>query len=187
MAAPSIRFFDGRGANRPWLCEVPDPITKVAWQTVVSAHPETLKEKGLNQGDMILIQSKWGKLEAPVYESEGVRSGILVMAMGQGHDAFGRYAKGAGLNPAILLSPETEPLTGGPLFTADIAALQRTGRSVKLAHTDGSRIQHGRKIALSVELKDLSKAITPKSGGLGMWEFPLTLPLPEAYDKKRDF
>jgi len=32
VAAPSLRFFDGRGANRPWLCEVPDPLTKVAWQ-----------------------------------------------------------------------------------------------------------------------------------------------------------
>ena len=28
VAAPSLRFFDGRGANRPWLCEVPDPLTK---------------------------------------------------------------------------------------------------------------------------------------------------------------
>ena len=31
---PSYRFFDGRTANRPWLLELPDPVTKVSWQLV---------------------------------------------------------------------------------------------------------------------------------------------------------
>ena len=39
MAAPSIRFFDGRSANLPWLCEIPDPLTKIAWQTPVVMSP----------------------------------------------------------------------------------------------------------------------------------------------------
>jgi molybdopterin-containing oxidoreductase family iron-sulfur binding subunit len=88
IAAPSIRFFDGRGANRPWLCEVPDPLSKVAWQTTVLMHPQTLARKGLQQGDLVRIESKWGGLEAPVYQTEGVRVGVLVMSIGQGHNTF---------------------------------------------------------------------------------------------------
>ena len=33
------RLGDGRGANKPWLQEMPDPVTKTVWQTVVEIHP----------------------------------------------------------------------------------------------------------------------------------------------------
>lgn len=175
IAAPSIRFFDGRGANRPWVSEVPDPLTKVAWQTPVLIHPETLALNGLKQGDLVEIQSEWGRLEAPVYETPGVRPGVLVSGIGQGHTGYGRYADGVGVNPSGILSPGFEPDSGGPLFSAGPITLRKTGKRVKLAHTDGSRTQQGRKIAVSVPLKELGhKAL-------------LTLPLPGGYDPKKDF
>ncbi|NIR14365.1 MAG: hypothetical protein GWN86_10630, partial [Desulfobacterales bacterium] len=62
FAVPSIRFFDGRGANRPWLCEVPDTLTQIAWQTPVLMHPETVAARGLKQGDIVQIESRWGQL-----------------------------------------------------------------------------------------------------------------------------
>ena len=34
-------LYDGRGANKPWLQELPDPVTKIVWQTVVEMHAET--------------------------------------------------------------------------------------------------------------------------------------------------
>jgi molybdopterin-containing oxidoreductase family iron-sulfur binding subunit len=57
---------------------------------------------------------------------------------------------------------------------------------MQLAHTDGSRIQHGRKIALSVALKELGKGKHPRKKGLSMSDFPLTMPLPEGYSPDRD-
>jgi molybdopterin-containing oxidoreductase family iron-sulfur binding subunit len=179
IAAPSIRFFDGRNANRAWLCEVPDPLTKVAWQTPVLMHPETLAQRGLEQEDIIQIESKWGRAEAPIYETEGVRPDLLVMGIGQGHETYGRYARKMGVNPYGLLPSDVEPLSGGPLFRVAPVSIRKTGRSTKLAHTDGSRIPHGRKIALSINLKELDHGRAHKKGGLSMDEFPLTLPLPE--------
>ncbi|MGA6925479.1 MAG: molybdopterin-dependent oxidoreductase, partial [Desulfosarcina sp.] len=41
MAPPSIRYFDGRGANRPWLLETPDTLSQIAWQSPALIHPET--------------------------------------------------------------------------------------------------------------------------------------------------
>jgi molybdopterin-containing oxidoreductase family iron-sulfur binding subunit len=187
MASPSIRFFDGRGANRPWLCEAPDPLTRIAWQTPILMHPEMLARKGLRQGDLIQMQSKWGTLEAPVYETPGVRPSVALMGIGQGHEAYGRYAQGVGTNPVSVLPPDLEPGSGAPLYCVEAVTIKKTGDTLQLAHTDGSRIQHGRKIALSVELKELRQDKEPPEAGLSMWDFPLTLPLPEGYSPERDF
>ncbi|MGD9031266.1 MAG: 4Fe-4S dicluster domain-containing protein [Desulfobacteraceae bacterium] len=186
IAAPSIRFFDGRGANKPWLCEVPDPLSKVSWQTPVLMHPETLAQRGLEQEDIVQIETKWGRAEAPIYETKGVRPGLLIMGIGQGHETYGRYAQQMGANPYALLPSAVEPLSGGPFMRVAPVSIRKTGRSTKLAHTDGSRIPHGRKIALAINLKELDHGRPHKKGGLSMEEFPLTLPLPEGYETERD-
>jgi molybdopterin-containing oxidoreductase family iron-sulfur binding subunit len=183
IAAPSIRFFDGRGANRPWLAEIPDTVSQVAWQTPVSANPATLAKLGLRVGDVAAIESPWGKLEAPAYEAPGVKPGVLVMALGQGHTSYGRYAQGKGLNPIPLLAPELGR-AGGPVFAVSLAAVKRTGRSHTLAHEDGSRTQHDRKIALTTTMAELDQRVAQREHGLGMWQFPLVLPLPEYWDEK---
>ncbi len=187
VAAPSIRFFDGRGANRPWLCEVPDPISRVAWQTPLLVHPDVIESKGLEQGDLIRIKSGQGEVEAPVCASPWLRPDVMVMSIGQGHTAFGRYATGQGTNPLRLLPVETMSETGGPTFLATDVHVKKTGRKVNLAHTDGSRDQLGRKIALTVPFGQLDELGKTRKAGLAMWDFPLTLPLPEGYDPKRDF
>jgi molybdopterin-containing oxidoreductase family iron-sulfur binding subunit len=186
LALPSIRFFDGRGANRPWLCEVPDPLTRVAWQSPVLINPQTLRERGIKQGDMVELQSAWGAIKAPAYETDGVRPGVLTMNIGQGHELFGRYAEGVGANPFSLLPAEMEPFSGSPCFSVPLTSLNPAGDPVRLAHTDGSRVQHGRKIALTVEFNELGQEKREEQKGLGMWDFPLVLPLPEGYDRKRD-
>jgi anaerobic selenocysteine-containing dehydrogenase/Fe-S-cluster-containing dehydrogenase component len=187
IASPSIRFFDGRGANRPWLPELPDTITKVAWQTPVLMHPETLGAKGLEHAELIRIESPHGAVEAPAYGIEAVRPNVLVMALGQGHTSYGRYAKGKGANPVRLLSAETDQISGGPLFSTFPVSVASSRKTVKLAHTDGSRYQHGRKIAMTVSLKNSSLRTKEMKTGLTMHDFPLTLPLPEGYDPSRDF
>lgn len=181
MTAPSIRFFDGRGADKPWLCEVPDPLTKVAWQSPVLMHSHAVAQNGLAHESVVRIQSAFGEMDAIVYETEGVHPQALVMSMGQGH---------SGVNPAVLL-PE-KAATEETALSGCRVSVKPTGRSAVLAHTDGSRIQHGRKIALYTE-KPRAAAHPEKGGasthkvGLTMNDFPLTLPLPEGYSPERDF
>jgi len=211
-ASPSVRFFDGRGANRPWLCEIPEPISRVAWQSPVWVHPDTARANGFDQADVLRVTTRAGSLEAPAYVTEVVRPGLLVMGIGQGHTSYGRYAQSAGAkpraefsptdsvdmpflryvppesaNPFAVLPPAVDPRCGGPSFTAFDARIEKTGRSVKLAKTDGSRIQHGRAFILTTTPEDLRKGPPPAKAGLAMDNFPLTLPLPEGYDPKRDF
>ncbi|PIP35040.1 MAG: hypothetical protein COX20_13645 [Desulfobacterales bacterium CG23_combo_of_CG06-09_8_20_14_all_52_9] len=186
-AVPSIRLFDGRGANKPWLNEAPEPMTQVAWQTPVLMDSHTAAKNNIRQGDVLKIASTWGELEAPVYLSEFLHPDLLVMAVGQGHTAYGRYAKGFGTNAAGIFPPDTHPVCGGPLYRVAPISLTPTGKWLKPANTDGSRVQHHRKIALTVPLKALYEHQEKGHPGLGMWDFPLTLPLPEGYDPQRDF
>jgi len=186
-AMPSIRFFDGRGSNKSWLCEIPDPLTRVAWQSPVIMHPDTAKKENIRQGVIIQIESHWGSLEAPVYVNEFVKPGLLVMNIGQGHQAYGRYAENKGVNPMAILPPDADPHSDGPVFSTPNIKIRGTGRAIKLANMYGSRTQHHRTFALTVSLAKLNQGQLPQKAGLTMEDFPLALPLPEGYDPKRDF
>ena len=184
--APSIRYFDGRGANRPWLSEIPDTVTMTAWQTLAWVHPTTMRSKGWSQGDMVLLETAHGKLRVMVYSYDGLHPNAMVIPIGQGHTAYGRYARNQGVNPVQLLGAQNESLAGAPDYSVLIVKMSATGQKVALASVSGSRTQHHRKIALSVPLEAAAK-YPEASDGLGMNDFPLTLPLPEGYAHARDF
>jgi molybdopterin-containing oxidoreductase family iron-sulfur binding subunit len=109
------------------------------------------------------------------------------MNIGQGHHAYGRYAQNQGVNPMAILPPDAGTDSGGPLFSTDQIKIRQTGRTLKLAKMCGSRTQHERPFALTVGLTELNLGQLPKRTGLTMEDFPLTLPLPEGYNPKRDF
>jgi anaerobic selenocysteine-containing dehydrogenase/Fe-S-cluster-containing dehydrogenase component len=182
--APSIRHFDGRGANRSWLSEVPDPVSQVAWQTLAWIHPKVMSENGWSDGDDVLIETANGKIRAKAYGNSGLHPDAVVIPLGQGHAHYGRYAKDQGADPVPLLGAEVEPLSGSPVYMAAIKQMVGAGKTTPLATTSGSRIQHDRKIALSVPLQNAGSP--DKLEGLTMNDFPFTLPMPEGYDHHRD-
>lgn len=188
MAVPSIRYFDGRGAGKPWLNEIPDSVTQVAWQTTAMVHPDTMSDLGLKEGRVASLSTDAGTLEVPVYEYPGVHINTVAVAMGYGHDTVGRYSRGNGKNPLALLKAATVADAGCPIYMADLKTAKDTGKTIKLASTSGSKTMHGRKIAASISLKTLADP-HPKhhKEGLAMDNFPLTLPIREGYDPKRDF
>ena len=189
-AVPSIRFFDGRGANRSWLCEIPDPLTKIAWQTPVLVHPETSKAMGFHTSEVIAVKKGDQEVTAAVYETEDVRQGLFAMDIGQGHTAYGQYTQNLGENPHKLLSFETDAVSGASRFDVEGVDIRSLRHSQAFAHTDGSKDMLGRKIALSKWVHggpEDTNEHEQADNGLSMTDFPLTLPLPEGYDPNRDF
>jgi molybdopterin-containing oxidoreductase family iron-sulfur binding subunit len=186
MAPPSIRFFDGRGANRPWLIETPDTLTQIAWQTTALIHPDTLAAADIKEGDGIVLKTAAGEIEVPAYAYAGVFPGTVVVPAGQGHATFGRWGSGQGVNPLSVLDPAVHADTGAPSFAAALKTMERSGRTVKLASTSGSRVALERKIALSVAIDQIGHKDSHHKPGLTMDTFPLTPPIPEGYDPKRD-
>ncbi len=184
MAVPSLRLYDGRGANESWLSEIPDPVTNIAWETMLMIHPLTLEDFGFKHGDILQIKAGDRSIEAPVYSYKGVSPGLIVMQTGQGHTALGRYARGYGSSPVKLLSGDLGALDYLSYLIAP-DSVKKTGTAGALPQTDGSRSQYKRKIALSMTAEHQPHQHEAKEG-LGMNEFPMTLPYEVGYDDKRD-
>lgn len=187
LTVPSIRFYDGRDAHLPWLLEIPDPLTKVAWQTIVMLHPDTARANHVSHGDRVRISRGKQTLTALVFETDNLIPGLAAMHAGQGHTGYGRYAENRGANPFKLMPRGTDPVSGAGLFRADGVAIEKIGSQKKLARTDGSSSQHDRKIALTTTVNDLKRPDRQSETGLAMNDFPLTLPIPSGYDPRRDF
>jgi anaerobic selenocysteine-containing dehydrogenase len=129
----SVALSDGSGASIPWLQGTPDPMTTISWQTWVELNPATAKELGVENGDIVKVESPHGEIEAPVYVFPAIRPDTVAMPFGQGHSDYGRYAKDRGSQPMQLISAELDE-TGNNLAWASVRVkLTRTGNKKKLA------------------------------------------------------
>ncbi len=149
---PSSRFGDGRSANRPWLQELPDPVSKISWHSWVEVHPETATELGVSTGDIVRVTSPHGEVEAPVWTYPGILRNTVALAMGGGHTSFGRYADNQGVNPMVLLPAEIEQASGSLVQLATRVSLEPTGERGGVASIEGSSDPHDRPIVPAVEL-----------------------------------
>ena len=154
IAYPSSSLFDGRGANRPWLQELPDPVTKITWSSWVEIHPETATHLGIAEGDIVEVTSAAGSVEVPAYLYPGVRPDVVAMPLGQGHTAYGRYAEGRGANAYRLLDHAPTAFGGVSHYAA--VALRPTGRHERLAKTEGRNRQLDRGIAPAVTVAGIA-------------------------------
>jgi molybdopterin-containing oxidoreductase family iron-sulfur binding subunit len=152
---PSPTLGDGRGANKPWLQELPDPVTKIAWQSWVELHPLTAKRLAILPGDHVTVTTSAGAITAPAYPYIGVRQDTIAVALGQGHTAYGRYAERIGVNAldTLVVSPNG---SGALALTQLKARLTKTGDHSQLVSTEGSARQHGRELAMAVTAADLA-------------------------------
>ena len=137
---------DGRDANLPWMQEVPDPLTSVVYGSWVELNPTTASEMGLTEGDVVEVESPHGKVAAPVYVYPAIMPNVIAMPIGQGHDEYGRYANGRGVNPIQILSPQIESETGGLAWASTRVRLTPTGQRIDLVKTGGVSRDLGREI-----------------------------------------
>ena len=132
---PHSILHDGRGANKPWLQELPDPVSKIAWHSWVEVHPDTAAKWGLATGDFLLLKSSFGAQKFPAWITRSVRADVLAVPTGQGHTAYGRYAKDRSANAFELLGAQANDY-GGRTFTVRASAT-KTGDHRKIVSTEG--------------------------------------------------
>jgi anaerobic selenocysteine-containing dehydrogenase/Fe-S-cluster-containing dehydrogenase component len=175
---PTIQFFDGRNANRPFLQELPDPMTQVTWEGWVEINTETAEKLQIKKDDLLTLKSAYGTWQAPAFPYLGIPPNILAMPLGQGHSAFGRFAAGQSKNPVQGISPHPDPSSGGIVWSLSGVTIQKLGRAAPLANTDGSLYQHGRNLAQAVSWQEYRHAARQKP--------PVVLPLPQGFTKRDD-
>jgi anaerobic selenocysteine-containing dehydrogenase/Fe-S-cluster-containing dehydrogenase component len=155
IAYPSPALFDGRGANRPWLQELPDPVTKLTWGSWVEINPTTAERLGIADGEMIEVSSQYGTVTVPAYVYPGIREDVVAIPTGQGHTWFGRYAGARGANVIDLLSADATEFGGIGHYTA--VSLRNTKQYEPAATPAGQSRQMGRGIAQATTLAALAR------------------------------
>lgn len=143
---PSVKSFDGRAANKPWLQELPDPVTKIVWGIWAEMHPATAKKYKLKQGAIVRLSTPHGEVNAPVYITEYISKDVIAVPIGEGHSDYGRYAaEGAG-NVLQLLPDQLEASGSVQLLSTRVAVSKGRG-SEKMVVTQGSDSQMDRHLA----------------------------------------
>jgi molybdopterin-containing oxidoreductase family iron-sulfur binding subunit len=177
MTYPSPTLGEGRGANKPWLQELPDPVTKVVWSSWVEMHPETAAKLGVERGDMVEVTTATGKLKLPAYVYMGIRPDTLAIPLGQGHRSaaamdpfdwhdkttvqwgYGRYARGIMQGHPLDVVPLAFNAAGGMVGVATTATIAKADGDNYLPSTEGSARQHGRGIAQATTLSELANPV----------------------------
>ena len=156
VPSPRMGLFDGRHANLPWLQESPDQIAKIAWKSWVEIHPSTAKKLGVERGDIIELSSEAGSIEAEVYVMKSIHPDAIAVPLGQGHEEYGRYAKGLGVNPLKILTAKTDRKTGELAMYATRIKAKATGRS-EFVRMRGNLTQGGRKFVRTINVDLLNR------------------------------
>ena len=139
-------LYDGRGANLPWMQELPDPMTSIVYGSWVEINPVTAADMGISDGDILRVTSTQGTIEAPAVLFPAIMPEVVAMPIGQGHEEFGRYASKRGVNPIQILAPSVDADSGGLATGATRVSIEVTGRRAEPVKIGGEARQLGRGI-----------------------------------------
>jgi len=151
IACPKLR--DGRQANNGWLQELPDPISKVAWDNPALVSPATADLLGLKttqdsigvmSAQMARVTVQGRTLEIPVWRSPGVADDTIVLTLGYGREAAGILGSGTGFKTYALR-------TTGAMRSASGAAVEPARGRREIASTQDHHSLEGRDILREVD------------------------------------
>jgi len=148
LTFPHIFLYDGDGANKPWLQEIPEPIAQIVWDNWAEIHPSTAGKLGIAQDLVVELRTEHGVIAAPALISSRVHPGVIAVPLGQGHRSYGRYAKDRGSNPWEIVAP-------GALHIPVKASL--TGARRELVTPLGKSELMGRSIVEAMSIEELAR------------------------------
>ncbi len=90
---PKVGMPSAAHAYNPWLHELPDPITKVAWDNYASLSPKAAAELGVADGDVIELSAGDEVLALPALVQPGQHDGVVAVALGYGSELSKRFAQ----------------------------------------------------------------------------------------------
>jgi len=134
----SIPLGDGSMANNGHLQELPDPISKHTWGSYALVSPATFKAAGLEQGDILAIDSADGSetLEFPVIMQPGMHDDVIAVPLGYGRTHAGTVANDVGAN-AYKLTGTSE---SNQIFSGRNVSVSNTGRNQDVSIIQGSQL-----------------------------------------------
>ncbi|UCD95527.1 MAG: 4Fe-4S dicluster domain-containing protein, partial [Candidatus Zixiibacteriota bacterium] len=143
---PSPALYDGRFANNGWLQELPDPVTKLAWDNAALISPRTARELNLKNGEITRFEYEDHKLEIPVWILSGQADFSITLPLGYGRTSAGRVGNNVGSNTYAIRRSEAPCI-------ATTSRIYGTGKIYIPANTQDHNSMHGRPIIREATLK----------------------------------
>ncbi|MHB8418478.1 MAG: 4Fe-4S dicluster domain-containing protein [Myxococcales bacterium] len=117
---PFVTALRGGGGidSAPWLREVPDPTSAIAWAPWIELSPATAASLGAATGDVLAVEGPGGSVELAAYVAPALQEGCAAVPLG----------------PELLrlLPAAWDAASGAPAWLGARASLRRTGRTVEL-------------------------------------------------------
>jgi MoCo/4Fe-4S cofactor protein with predicted Tat translocation signal len=132
---PCPKVFDGRFANNAWLQELPESISKLAWDNGAFVSVATAKTLGITDGDVLTLAVGGRTVDVACIVAPGQADGSIKVALGYGRTHAGRVGGkvGTDITPvggnAYLVRTSASPFFVGGL---DISS---KGPGKRLANT----------------------------------------------------
>ena len=114
VAYHPLGHADGSGANQPWLRNLQARPGLGPWTIAASISPHDAPH-GVHDGDRVRVTSPHGSLVLAVHLDPRIARGCVAIPTGGGHAAYGRWARGFGVNVMELVGPAVAPETGASL------------------------------------------------------------------------
>jgi Fe-S-cluster-containing dehydrogenase component len=134
----NINIGTGHGPLNPWLHEVPDPVTRIAWGNYASVAPSVARELGIQNGDIV----QFGRLTLPAFVQPGQADKTISIAVG--------YGRVKGIPKELITGVNAYPLAkvenGFRQFTASGFNITKTGGHEEMALVQGHQSMEGRPI-----------------------------------------
>ena len=137
-------LHDGRYANNGWLQELPNTISKLAWDNAALLCPSTAKRLGIANEDIIRIDIDGRSLDVAAWITPGQADDSITLQLGYGQEELGRVANGTGFNAYALRTMAADYAYG--------ATVNKTGRTYELANTQDHGSMEGRPIVREATL-----------------------------------
>jgi molybdopterin-containing oxidoreductase family iron-sulfur binding subunit len=134
---PDATVWDGRFANNGWLQELPEPLTKLAWDNAALVSPATAARLTLRNGDVVELRYERRMVRAPVWMVPGQADGVVTLPLGYGRWRAGHVGTGVGYNAYALRTTDA-------LWFANGLEVRATGTRHPLATTQQHHSMEGR-------------------------------------------
>ncbi len=164
LPSSSLLMGDGSGANRPWLQEIPNPMTQIVWDSWVEINPDTAKKLGIKDREVVRVSTPHGSVEATAYYHFGIHRDAIAIPLGQGHTHSGPVADNYGVNVLDLLPMKTDPNSGNLSWISVNAEVSSTSQRSYTVNVDGNARQLGRSISLATTVEAIKNPQSHEDG-----------------------
>jgi molybdopterin-containing oxidoreductase family iron-sulfur binding subunit len=142
----SYSVGNGSQANNPLLQELPDPITKAAWDHYVTISLKDAKNLGIDNDaeghtQLVNVTANGKTLKVAALVQPGQAPGTMGIALGYGRTKVGLVGKGIGVNAYQLVSSTGESLS---FNVSTGVAVAKTEEAFQLAQTQIHQTYMGR-------------------------------------------